>query len=264
MEISFSKFQGTGNDFVIMDAWEQEINLSTDQIRHTCDRRFGIGADGLMIIRRHPECDFEMLYFNADGYPGSMCGNGGRCLVKYAYERGYIGRHTRFMAVDGEHRADILDQGDVSLQMGDVKGFEKRNDAFFLNTGSPHYVCFVENAKRTDVVAEGRKIRYNEEFAAAGTNVNFVQQLSGTSIFIRTYERGVEDETLSCGTGVTAAALVSMAGVPGKDRGTVQVETPGGSLQVDFVRKENGFTGIRLIGPATFVFKGTIRYDQGE
>lgn len=260
MELCFSKYQGTGNDFIILDGWESEISLTVDQIRFCCDRRFGIGADGLMIIRKHPSYDFEMVYFNSDGQPSSMCGNGARCLVHFAFSKKYIGASTQFLAIDGEHSADVLPNDIISLKMNDVSTVEKRNKDYFLNTGSPHYISVVENVESLNVVDCGRKVRYNAEFKTDGTNVNFVEEM-GDGIMVRTYERGVEDETLSCGTGVTAAALVTadLFNKEKKETESVNIKTLGGFLKVTFKRKNNEMTNIRLIGPATFVYEGTIK-----
>lgn len=260
MELCFSKYQGTGNDFIILDGWESEISLTVDQIKFCCDRRFGIGADGLMIMKKHPSYDFEMVYFNSDGQPSSMCGNGARCLVHFAFTKKYIGVSTKFLAIDGEHSADVLPHNIISLKMNDVSTVEKRNKDYFLNTGSPHYISVAENVESLNVVDCGRKVRYNDEFKAVGTNVNFVEEM-GDGIMVRTYERGVEDETLSCGTGVTAAALVAadLFNKEKKEIESVNIKTLGGLLKVTFKRRNNEMTNIRLIGPATFVYEGTIK-----
>lgn len=258
MELSFEKYQGTGNDFIILDGWDKRISLTEDQIRFCCDRRFGIGADGLMVIHKHPEADFEMLYYNADGKPGSMCGNGGRCIVKYAFSKGYVKNTTRFLAVDGLHEASILPDGIISLRMGDVTGVNRKGEDFFLNTGSPHYVRYAKKVENFDVVGEGKAIRYNEEFRQEGTNVNFIEWQQDI-LFVRTYERGVEDETLSCGTGVTASALVTAFLNDTLQEGAISVKTLGGALKVCFKKSGNGFTDIKLEGPAEYVFDGKIK-----
>ncbi|MBK9637809.1 MAG: diaminopimelate epimerase [Bacteroidetes bacterium] len=260
MQLSFSKYQGTGNDFIILDGWNSEISISAEQVKYCCDRRFGIGGDGLMIIKKHPSFDFEMIYFNSDGLLSSMCGNGGRCLVHFAFERNYIGTSTKFLAVDGVHEADVLPNHIVSLKMSDVSIIEKRENDYYLNTGSPHFVKKVDEINELDVVEEGRKIRYNEEFKSVGTNVNFVKELED-GIMVRTYERGVENETLSCGTGVTAAALVvaDLFNEEKRKRESINIKTLGGALKVTFNRNENIIDEIRLIGPATFVYEGSIK-----
>jgi diaminopimelate epimerase len=253
MAISFFKYQGTGNDFIMID--NRKLNFPADQklVKHMCDRRMGIGADGLILLQEHPDYDFEMVYHNADGRLGSMCGNGARCTVRFARHLGVIEDVAYFLAADGEHQATV-ERDLIQLKMNDVHGVEKIGNDYYLNTGSPHYVQFVEDVHALDVYAAGKAIRYNERFKAEGTNVNFVQKLDNNTIFVRTYERGVEDETLSCGTGVTACALV--AGLDNFDS-PVKVKTLGGDLEVAF-EKDNGFKYVYLIGPAKQVFTGTI------
>ena len=257
MKLLFDKYQGAGNDFIIVDGWYHVPELSHTHIRELCDRHFGIGADGLMVIRKHPEFDFEMLYYNSDGAPGSMCGNGGRCIVKFAITREYVGSSVRFLASDGMHRAKLLPDGYIGLEMGDVEEVKRFNHDLFLNTGSPHYIRMVDNVSDTDVVKDGRAIRYGDEFGKKGTNVNFVMPYSD-GFYVRTYERGVEDETLSCGTGVTAVALASAW----LDRKTgdhqVKIYTKGGEQQVGFSFDGEKFCNIWLEGPAELVFKGEI------
>jgi len=207
MTIKFVKFQGTGNDFIILDNRENlYVSLREDQVRRLCDRRLGIGADGLMMLNKKDGYDFEMRYFNADGREGSMCGNGGRCMVKYAYQIGIHRNEYRFVAADGEHLAEIDTDGIVSLKMKDVLTVRKKNGDFMVDTGSPHYVKLVNDVMDLDVYKKGHDIRYSKEYEQEGINVNFVQQAGDDKIIVRTYERGVEDETYSCGTGVTAAA----------------------------------------------------------
>ena len=258
MKLSFYKYQGTGNDFVMVDNRKGEITLTQEEIAKLCHRKFGIGADGFILLSQHSECDFEMVYYNADGNLGSMCGNGARCTVAFAKEVGLIGKSTTFMAYDGTHEAKINADDLVSLKMGDVKGVEINDGHYFLDTGSPHYVTFVENIVTTDVVKEGRKIRYNERFNEEGTNVNFVENKE-TYIEVRTYERGVEDETLSCGTGVTATAIcAALRGITG-EKEYCGVKTMGGNLVVKFHQvSEQLFKDIWLEGPARMVYKGEI------
>jgi diaminopimelate epimerase len=258
MWIPFQKYQGTGNDFVILHAADLHQELTSAQISFCCDRRKGIGADGLMILRPHPDYDFEMLYFNADGFPGSMCGNGGRCLVRFAQQRGLITDECRFLASDGEHRARLLPDGSVALAMKDVDEVIATGKDCFLNTGSPHYVRFVGDVDLVDVVQEGRSIRNSEDYRTAGTNVNFVSRRPDGSVYVRTYERGVEDETLSCGTGVTASAIASKGGNLPDGTYTVDVKTRGGDLFVSFRKQGDVYSDIELVGPAQFVFKGSI------
>jgi diaminopimelate epimerase len=237
MKISFSKYQGTGNDFVVLDNRDGAYDgLTLEQVAFLCDRKFGIGSDGLMMLENADGFDFKMRYYNADGHEGSMC----------AY---------RFAASDGPHEAIILDNGLIKLKMQDVSGIEEHGAEKILNTGSPHFIQYVDGVKDVDVFQQGRSIRYNELFKEAGINVNFVERV-GEGIKIRTYERGVENETLSCGTGATAAALASSEKL-GPQLTNVEVE--GGVLQIEFDRVgEQEFNNIWLIGPAQFVFSGTI------
>jgi diaminopimelate epimerase len=253
MIFKFHKYQGTGNDFIMIDHRQAFFpSKNRELIAHLCHRRFGIGADGLILLENCEGYDFRMVYFNADGSEGSMCGNGGRCTVKFAHALGLFDTHTKFMAVDGEHEAFIADHA-IHLKMISVNEIEKQADYCFLNTGSPHFVQFVKDLQAFAVVEEGRKIRYNHRFAQVGTNVNFVEQLADNQLFVRTYERGVEDETYSCGTGVTACALVS------SEYGftsPVKIKTLGGELQVSFSKVGNQFHTIYLAGPAEKVFEG--------
>lgn len=257
MQIHFHKYQGTGNDFILIDNRDKKISLSTEQINYLCDRRFGIGADGLMLLELTDGYDFKMVYYNSDGRESSMCGNGGRCISAFAKSLGLVEDHAKFLAVDGPHESTFSD-GWVSLGMCDVQGIEKIGNDFYLNTGSPHYVQIVDNIDTIDVFSEGQKIRYNERFKAAGTNVNFIQK-KGEVLFVRTYERGVEDETYSCGTGVTAAALIAGHLNLFDHKGICHIQTPGGKLQVRYEQGENNsFKNIFLEGPATFVFEGEV------
>jgi diaminopimelate epimerase len=253
----FYKYQGTGNDFIIMDNREGKIALTTEQVKHLCDRKFGIGADGLMLLNTKQGYDFEMEYYNSDGNESTMCGNGGRCLVKFAHALNIGDTTYRFSAVDGDHTASIEQNGWVSLQMKNVVETEPYDNAFLVDTGSPHYVKEVDDVKNVDVFKEGKTIRNSSKFKAHGINVNFVENRNNI-LYVRTYERGVEDETLSCGTGVTAAALVFAHNDNGFNR--LNIQTPGGNLAVEFDKSEDGgFTNICLSGPAEFVFKGEIK-----
>ncbi|HET9054136.1 MAG TPA: diaminopimelate epimerase, partial [Cyclobacteriaceae bacterium] len=208
MKIHFYKYQATGNDFILIDNLSGALKLSTDQVKMLCDRKFGIGADGLMLIEKHPTAHFTLNYFNSDGSQ-SLCGNGSRAAVKMAASLGLINGKARFEAFDGLHDAELEEGGIVRLKMNDVSGVRTVGDDLFINTGSPHFIRFVSDANTHPVLEEGRKIRYNPDFQPGGTNVNFVEKQEGNAIFVRTYERGVENETLSCGTGVTAAALAA-------------------------------------------------------
>lgn len=259
MKLKFYKYQGAGNDFILVDNRDKHLSHpSPELVQQLCDRRFGIGADGLMLLEDKAGYDFNMLYYNADGHPGTMCGNGGRCIVAFAQYLQIIHTATNFLAADGPHYATISEKGDwVSLQMIDVEKIELDSEAFVLNTGSPHYVITAADLKQKNVYHEGRQIRYNDTYAREGINVNFVEDM-GDHYFVRTYERGVEDETYACGTGVTAVAL-SMA----KQKGlSGQINTPisvlGGQLNVRFDYDGTKFSNIFLEGPAAFVFKGEI------
>jgi diaminopimelate epimerase len=258
MTFHFYKYQGTGNDFILADNRKNEYSLTTDQIRRCCDRRFGIGADGLMLLNEKTGFDFEMKYYNADGKEGSMCGNGGRCMAKFAYHLGIHREVYRFLASDGIHEAEIDTDGIVSLKMKDVKIINKFHSDFILDTGSPHYIKMVTNVMDLDVFKKGYEIRHSKEFEEEGINVNFVEQLNeADKIIVRTFERGVEDETFSCGTGVTAAALVCYHNENGFN--DVEVKTLGGTLTVEFDRvDDNRYENIWLCGPAEKAFEGTI------
>ena len=256
MIIQFHKYQGTGNDFIILDNRKREYSsLTTDQIRRLCDRRFGIGADGLMTLNEKAGYDFEMKYYNADGREGSMCGNGGRCMVKFAYQLGIHRNDYKFWAADSDYEAEIDTDGLVSLKMKNVDGVKKRHGDFILDTGSPHYVKLVNDVMGEDVYKKGRDIRYSKDFEEEGINVNFVEQAGEDEIIVRTYERGVEDETYSCGTGVTAAALVCYHNENGFNE--VEVKTLGGTLSVEFDRLDDDhYANIWLSGPAEKTFEG--------
>ena len=261
MQIHFYKYQGTGNDFVILDNRHNDFSFSKEQISLLCHRRFGIGADGLMLLNKLPGYDFEMKYYNADGGESTMCGNGGRCLTKFAFDRGIIKRDYRFLAIDGEHEASIEIDGTVALKMKDVQQVRYEHGDYILDTGSPHYVHMVNDVAYVNVVEKGRQIRYNNTFKAEGINVNFVEQTDQPDkILVRTYERGVEDETFSCGTGVTAAALVCYHNENGYNR--VEVDTKGGHLSVEFEKIGDSFRNVWLIGPAVKVFEGDIWLNQ--
>lgn len=253
----FYKYQGTGNDFIIIDDRSQTFQLDTATIAQLCHRRFGIGADGLMLLQNETGYDFRMVYFNADGTEGTMCGNGGRCLVRFAADQGIVNEKAHFIAVDGPHVAQITPEK-IALQMQDVANITQHDDDYFTNTGSPHVVRYVQRVQFTDVKNIGAAIRYSEAYLGQnGTNVNFAEKLDPQTLFVRTYERGVEDETYSCGTGVTAAALVSNA-TKGMSS-PIQIKTLGGELAVQFEgNSTDGFTQIFLIGPAKHVFTGEI------
>lgn len=258
MQLEFYKYQGAGNDFVMIDNRSGFFpKENTQLIAHLCDRRFGIGGDGLILLENDSDTDFKMVYYNSDGNQSSMCGNGGRCLVAFAKDLEVIEDKTTFIATDGLHHASFEDNGLVSLQMIDVPTIDIKKDHSFLNTGSPHHVQMVEDLEHYNIKAEGAAIRYGEMYGAAGSNINFVKKIDDTTFRLRTYERGVEDETLACGTGATAVAIAMNA--TGQTNATaINVNVEGGKLVVSFDKGENGFTNVFLKGPAEFVFKGTI------
>ena len=260
MNIPFSKYQGTGNDFVLIDN-RKEVYLNiedTAAIRQICDRRFGIGADGLILLEEADAYDFKMVYFNADGRQSSMCGNGGRCITAFAHHLGIIEQEARFLAIDGPHEARIREDQWVELKMIDVTEVEVGEDYFLLNTGSPHYIIFVEDIDDINVVENGQAIRYSRRFRKEGVNVNFVEKTSA-GLIVATYERGVEDETLSCGTGVTAAAIAYHIDQQ-KEGEEVAIESKGGRLAVRLAASgDGGFRDIWLCGPAQQVFSGVYK-----
>ena len=253
MIIEFYKYQGTGNDFIMIDDREKEFDLTeNDLIAALCERRMGIGADGLILLREHDTLDFEMIYFNADGKESSMCGNGGRCIIAFAQMLEMTGNETTFMAIDGEHKGRLMDDG-IYLQMQDVKKIEGVGDGLVLNTGSPHYIEMVDELDYIDVDKQGRKIRNTVPFKKDGINVNFV--LDASELKVRTYERGVEAETLSCGTGVVATAI-AMHYANCIEETLVNVKTKGGELTVSFEEFNGGYRNIWLSGEASMVFAG--------
>ncbi len=258
MTIPFYKYQGTGNDFVMVDDRDLQFPVSKELIASICHRRFGVGSDGLILLQNAEDYDFRMVYFNADGGEGSMCGNGGRCVVRFANDLGLFRDYTKFIAVDGEHEATV--SGDtIRLKMSNVKDVEQYEEYDFMNTGSPHYVTYVDDIQKADVVAVGSEIRYGSVYGPkGGTNVNFVEVIEDNHLSVRTYERGVEDETFSCGTGVTACAL--SAHIREGWEGPVQVETIGGTLAVEYQDAGEGqFKDVYLIGPAVRVFEGNLK-----
>jgi diaminopimelate epimerase len=258
MTIRFHKYHGCGNDFIVIDGRGGLFPALTEPtVARLCHRRFGIGADGLMVLADAPGHDFSMLYWNADGRPGSMCGNGARCIVAFAHALGIGDDRYRFLAPDGPHEAVREADGTVRLRMADVGQVEATGSDFLLDTGSPHYVRFTSGLEAVDVEREGRAIRHSARFAREGVNVNFVERRGAGLLAVRTFERGVEAETMSCGTGVTAAALVAAGAGTGRRR--MEICTPGGVLGVDFDKKGEGiFEDIWLVGPAAFVFTGEV------
>lgn len=252
--MEFYKYQGTGNDFVMID--NRNLQFPTDKklIRQLCDRRFGIGGDGLILLENDPTADFKMVYFNSDGSESTMCGNGGRCITAFAKFLTIFNDKTTFQAIDGIHEAEVTNCL-VKLKMIDVDSLQKDGECTVLNTGSPHFVQWVQNLERYDVRGNGNKIRNSTTYQEEGINVNFVEELAEGKIFVRTYERGVEDETFSCGTGATAAALVYL-----KDRhqNEVEVKVLGGDLKIYATQNAGVFTDIWLEGSAKQVFRGEI------
>jgi len=263
MIIQFYKYQGTGNDFILIDNRSFIIKNTidyTNTIINLCNRRFGVGADGLILINKSDKADFAMQYFNSDGKEGSMCGNGGRCSVAFANYLGIIKEKTVFEAIDGLHEANLFpkekDTSFVSLKMKTVEGIQKYNEGYILDTGSPHYVCFAENTESINVFIEGKKIRNSTKFFDKGINVDFAT-IYEDHIFVRTYERGVENETLSCGTGAVATAIA--ANFSGQINNKFLLKTLGGKLSVSFNKTPDfKYTDIWIEGPVTNVFKGEI------
>ena len=269
MKLHFHKYQGAGNDFVILDGRQGLPKLSQKDIHFLCHRRFGIGADGLMILEQAPGYDFGMRYYNADGLEGSMCGNGGRCLVAYASQ--HCPGNYVFLAVDGRHEAQVLpsetgtgEGTQVRLGMKPVHELRLLEQGYFLDTGSPHFVLFVDDLENMDVYTQGKFWRQHPHFAPGGCNVNFARVEPDGSLSLRTFERGVEDETLACGTGVTATALAacvrSLQNCPRDAQGAYHyaVHARGGELQVDSQAQDGYFTDVWLTGPATLVYHGEI------
>ncbi|TLP81254.1 diaminopimelate epimerase [Maribacter sp. ACAM166] len=258
MKDTFYKFQGTGNDFVMIDNRENQFSKDdTALIARICNRRFGVGADGLILLEEDEQTDFKMVYFNADGKVGSMCGNGGRCIVAFAHLLGLIKNKAEFSAVDGKHEASI--EGDViSLKMQDVHEIRKKSNAVYMNTGSPHHVQLVNGLKTFNVFQEGARLRYGV-YGEKGSNINFVEINQSEGFDIRTYERGVEDETLSCGTGVTAVAL-GMHHMGKTKEHAIAIKALGGDLEVSFEERNGVYSNIYLKGEAKQVFKGEITW----
>lgn len=257
MLVKFYKYQGTGNDFIMIDNRQLGLKLNGEKVAQLCHRRYGIGSDGLILLQEKSGYDFEMIYYNSDGRQSSMCGNGGRCIVKFAHDLKLIAGTCNFLAVDGAHKASMLPDSVVSLKMKDVGDIQQNDNDFVLNTGSPHYVRFTTDVNKMEVVDEAHKIRYSDVYKAEGINVNFAEPISANTIRMRTYERGVEDETYSCGTGVVAASLAFATKSKHHMDSTV-VETMGGWLNVSFEKVTSGFKNIYLKGTALKVFEGEV------
>jgi len=259
MQCTFYKYQGTGNDFVIIDNRQNQFDkANANLIANLCDRRFGIGADGLILLENHDDLDFKMLYFNADGNESSMCGNGGRCITYFANYLGIIDIKATFGAIDGIHHA-VVEGELIKLQMQDVSNIQDYNGHLFLDTGSPHYIKLSQEIETLDIKQEGAKIRYSKRYKEEGVNVNFVEKVNDETFFVRTYERGVENETLSCGTGVTAVAL-AMHYIGETEKNLITLNTKGGNLKVSFKKQGNSYVNIWLIGSVTQVYKGEVKW----
>lgn len=256
MPVNFFKYQATGNDFVIIDNITNFFNKNdTKLIARLCDRRFGIGADGLILLESSSDFDFKMIYFNADGRESSMCGNGGRCIVAFARRLAIIKDTTIFTAIDGPHEAKI-EASQISLKMQDVKSIENKAGGIILDTGSPHYVSMCKDLDNLNVQIEGSKIRNTSPFLEDGINVNFVDPIDSENFAIRTYERGVEGETLSCGTGATAVAIAMHASQK-TNSNCITLQTQGGDLEVQFRSKDASYVDVWLRGSVRYVYEGT-------
>ncbi len=254
MSIPFTKYHGTGNDFVIIDNRQGVFDKNNSElVAAMCNRRFGIGADGLILLESHPDCDFNMVYYNSDGNLSSMCGNGGRCIVHFAQSLGVVDNMAKFMAVDGLHTAMISNEG-IRLRMGDVYSVNVNEGFCFLDTGSPHHIIFTKEIDAIDLKKEGAQIRYST-YGKEGANVNFAEKIDVQNFKVRTYERGVENETFSCGTGVTAVAIAAFSSGQTLLR-KINLHTPGGLLSVSFKEQDNRFTEINLSGPAKAIYTG--------
>ena len=256
MQLNFSKYHGTGNDFIMVYNHNNSYCLSQSDVKKMCNRRYGVGADGLIIIEKTLGADFKMIYYNADGFVGSMCGNGARCAVSFANELGLIQNQCEFSAYDGLHKGLILENGLVSIEMVDVSLIEVQNNIWKIDTGSPHLIFFRDTVTEIDVKHEGASIRNSSDYIEDGINVNFVQ-LTKNELFIRTYERGVEDETLSCGTGAIASVIAAYeSGLLNSNR--IKVNVLGGQLEVSFYKVGSKYSNIHLIGPTKFLFNGEV------
>ncbi|OUR95129.1 diaminopimelate epimerase [Flavobacteriales bacterium 34_180_T64] len=259
MKLNFFKYQGTGNDFVMIDNRHESFDKKNiKQISFLCDRRLGIGADGLILLENHDTLDFKMTYYNADGRQSSMCGNGGRCITAFANYLGVVSDKATFEAIDGIHHS-IIEDNVVRLEMQNVSQIESSGTHVFLDTGSPHHVQMESELQTMDVKMSGSKIRYGELYKNEGCNINFVSKINDAGFAVRTYERGVEDETLSCGTGVTAVAL-AMHYIGATEKNVVTLNTKGGELQVTFDACDGSYSNIWLIGPTEQVYKGEIQW----
>lgn len=258
MILPFSKYEGTGNDFILIDDRKLQFPANEDLISKLCNRHFGIGADGILLLQHSEGYDFGMNYFNSDGSHATFCGNGGRCITAFAFHEGIIADSCRFMAADGIHHSRIVEKNRhsllVELEMRDPVVFTQQPNFYYLNTGTYHVVKFVDNPDTIDILEDSREIRYDERFAPHGTNVNFARLLK-KELYVRTYEKGVEDETLSCGTGVTASAIAASLKYGGD---SFYINTAGGRLSVSFKCIQDHFRQVKLTGSARLVYKGEI------
>jgi len=258
MLVKFFKYHGAGNDFIMIDCRQSEESFfNMENVKFLCDRHLGIGADGLILLLNDHKTDFRMKYFNSDGNEGTMCGNGGRCITLFAADLSIIKAKTLFSGIDGTHLAEIIRPGVIKVKMIEVKEVKELHDGYFVNTGSPHFVTFRNSISGIDVFSEGREIRHQSRFENEGANVNFVEQVSEDVFRMRTFERGVENETLACGTGAVASAISSHYRQK-TVKNSYTVYAPGGTLYVSFIFQNNCYTEIWLQGPAKFVFKGEI------
>ena len=255
MIFAFYKYEGTGNDFIMIDDRLDNFPIDKEIFFKLCDRKKGIGSDGLILIKNSDSADFHMDYYNPDGSQ-SFCGNGSRCAVAFAFRLGIIGRTTTFTAFDGAHHGQLIDENNVKVSMENVTDIKTHDLDFILDTGSPHYVRFVSALENENVLETGRAIRYSEKFNKIGVNVNLAERLDTQTLKCQTYERGVENETLSCGTGVTAVALA--ANFEYDLKSPLTILTKGGKLKVEFEKSDKSFTNITLEGGVKAVFKGEI------
>lgn len=254
-KIQFEKYQATGNDFIIIDDRNNSFDLSQSEIESICHRRFGIGADGLILLQNSNIADFKMVYFNSDGKPGTFCGNGSRCIAMFAYKKGITGDKLKFEASDGLHFAEIIDDESVCVEMIDVNDITEFSDGYYLNTGSPHFIKIVQDLNEIDIYNEGKKISRENRFYTKSTNVNFIEVITN-GLKIGTFERGVEDETYSCGTGAIAAAVVyNYAFEP--DNKLFNIFAKGGLLKVSFNVDGKQYSNIKLSGKTLKVFEGS-------
>ena len=254
--VKFSKYHGAGNDFVMINAKKSAVSLTDDEVKNICDRRTGVGADGLIMILPSEKYDFRMKYYNCDGHESTFCGNGGRCIAAFALEEGLVTQDIEYEAIDGVHKAVVAKISDneftVSITMRDIENYDLNDDRLIINTGSPHYVTRVKNLKDFDVRKHGAEIRNDKSISTDGINVDFMEVVDN-QFYIRTFERGVEDETLACGTGVTASSIAAALWYGGDD---INIKTTLATLNVKFEKVGNSIRNIVLSGPATHVFDG--------